>query len=59
MYRFKFLLVFIAIINICYPALAQAEGREGGGNQQSPVQVAITIAATAIVIRILHAFKLP
>jgi hypothetical protein len=38
---------------------AQASGGEGGGNVQSPVQVVVQIAVTAIVLRVLNSFDLP
>lgn len=56
--RFKiFFLVFLQFLSISYPALAQAG--EGGGNEQSPVQVIVQIAIAAIILRVLHAFNLP
>ena len=55
--RYKFFIEFIIFLSICYPALAQ-EG-EKGNNQQSPVQVIVTIVVTAIVLRVLHTYKLP
>jgi hypothetical protein len=57
--RFKFLLAFIVVLNSAYPALAEAGGGEGGGNQQSPIQAIVQIAIAAIILRILHTFKLP
>jgi hypothetical protein len=44
-------------LSICYPALA--EGGENVNNQQSPVQVIVAIVFSAIVLRVLHIFKLP
>lgn len=46
-------------LSISYPALAQTGGGEGGGNEQSPIQVIVQIVITAIVLRILHTFNLP
>jgi hypothetical protein len=56
--KLNFLIVFIVSISIAYPAVAEGGG-EGGGNQQSPIQAIVQIAIAAIVLRILHAFKLP
>jgi hypothetical protein len=55
--KFKFLLLAIVSLSICYPALA--EGGENAGNQQSPVQVIVAIVFSAIVLRVLDIFKLP
>jgi hypothetical protein len=46
-------------LSISYPALAQTGGGEGGGNEQSLVQVIVQIAVSAIVLRVLHVFNLP
>jgi hypothetical protein len=56
-YRFKILLLFVMLSSTCYPALA--EGGEKAGNQQSPIQVIVAIVFSAIVLRVLHIFKLP
>ena len=40
-------------------ALAQASSNEGGGNLQTPVQVIVQIAATAVILRVLAYFNLP
>ena len=49
------------LLNLVYAsnALAQASGGEGGGNLQTPVQVIVQIAATAIILRVLDYFNLP
>jgi hypothetical protein len=57
--RFKFLLAFMLFLSISHPALAQPGVGEGGGNEQSPIQVIVQIVITAIVLRVLHIFKLP
>jgi hypothetical protein len=57
--RFKFLLPFIIFSCLCNPALAEGEGSAQGGNQQTPVQMIVTIILTAIVLKVLNAFKLP
>lgn len=46
------------MLSIATPALAEGGG-ESGGNQQSPVQVIVQIAITAIILRILSIFRLP
>ncbi|AFY96796.1 hypothetical protein Cha6605_5950 [Chamaesiphon minutus PCC 6605] len=57
MSRFKFLILSSVFLCLCDPALA--EGSEQGGNQQSPLQVIVSIVITAIVLRVLRTFKLP
>ena len=58
-FKIKLFLTFIIIFGISAPALAEGGGGESGGNQQSPVQVIVQIAITAIILRILSIFRLP
>lgn len=55
--KFKFLLLSIVLLSMCHPVLA--EGGEKASNQQSPLQVIVAIVFSAIVLRVLHIFKLP
>jgi hypothetical protein len=55
--KFKFLLILSTALAICTPAWA--EGGEGGGNQQSPMQAIVQIAIAAILLRIMRAYNLP
>jgi hypothetical protein len=55
--RFSFSL-FIILLSTCYPAFAQG-GAEQANNQQSPLQVIVSIVVSAIVLRALENFKLP
>ena len=56
--RLKFVLPFIICLTIACPALAEGKV-EQGGNEQSPIQVIVSIVLTAIVLRVLRIFKLP
>jgi len=51
--------LLVLMLSIATPALAESGGGESGGNQQSPVQVIVQIAITAIILRILSIFRLP
>ncbi|MDX2098945.1 MAG: hypothetical protein SFW36_14305 [Leptolyngbyaceae cyanobacterium bins.59] len=53
---FLFSLLFLGTT---FATVAYAQGGEGGGNAQSPVQVIVQIVVTAIVIKILDRYDLP
>jgi hypothetical protein len=55
------LLIVSLVFMLCNtaPVLAEGGGGEGGGNQQSPIQIIVQIALTAIILRVLSIFKLP
>lgn len=60
--RFKVLTIILFTLlfsGTVFTTIARAEGGEGGGNVQTPVQVIVQIIITAIALRILGKFDLP
>jgi hypothetical protein len=56
----RLIFVFPSIVCLTIAGPALAEGKvEQGGNEQSPIQVIVSIVLTAIVLRVLGIFKLP
>jgi hypothetical protein len=56
--KLKFLIPLLVLI-VETPALAEGISGENAGNQQTPLQVIVQIAITAIILRILSMFRLP